>query len=46
MGKLRIGIAGATGAVGTTLLDLFLSHQDKVEIICYASARKAGNTIN
>jgi aspartate-semialdehyde dehydrogenase len=45
MGKLRIGIAGATGAVGTTLLELFLAHQDPVEIVCYASAKSAGKTL-
>ncbi|NJN21588.1 MAG: aspartate-semialdehyde dehydrogenase [Leptolyngbya sp. RL_3_1] len=45
MGKLRIGIAGATGAVGTTLLELFIAHQDPVEIVCYASAKSAGKTL-
>lgn len=45
MGKLRIGIAGATGAVGTTLLELLISHQDPVEIVCYASAKSAGKTL-
>ena len=45
MGKLRIGIAGATGAVGTTLLDLNLTHQAPVDNVCNDSARSAGKTI-
>ena len=45
MGNIRVGIAGATGAVGTTLLELFISHQDPVDIVCYASAKSAGKTI-
>ncbi|MEM0979271.1 MAG: aspartate-semialdehyde dehydrogenase [Cyanobacteria bacterium P01_H01_bin.58] len=45
MGKKRIGIVGATGAVGTTLLELFLTHQDDVSLVCYASAKSAGKTI-
>lgn len=45
MSKLRVGIAGATGAVGTILLELFLANQDPVDIICYASARSAGKKI-
>lgn len=45
MGNLKVGVAGATGAVGTTLLELFISHQDPVDIVCYASARSAGKKI-
>lgn len=46
MSDLRIGIVGATGVVGAALIELFLSNQDPVEIICYASAQSVGKKIN
>lgn len=43
---LKIGIVGATGAVGRTLLELFVTHEVNTYIVCYASNKSAGKILS
>ncbi len=43
---MKVSIVGISGAVGTTLLQLFESHSTETELQLYGSAKSAGQTLN
>ncbi len=42
---LKIGVVGATGAVGETFLELIAKRPEQYEVICFASEKSAGQTL-